>query len=619
MAAHPAPLHQAGDDGRDGASSLLDHVIDALSEGLAVFDAEARLLRCNRVFRRINQVVLDLLVPGLSWHVLLREWAARDHFPIAVCNRIGVMESQLADGTGHPEPLQVETGDGQLLALSMRQTAAEGFVLIQTDITSRRRGEENDREADALLRKVLQACPANIMMSRVADGQIIYRTHSATELLGHARHAQQHFASREELADFITALLPDGRVDDMPVTGLRPDGSRFPCLVSARMIDYRGEDVMVSSTVDISKEMALRQTLATQREQIFQAEKLSALGELLASVAHELNNPLSVVVGQAMMVRDYVTDVDTLRRVKKISDSAERCARIVKSFLALAREQPTQLVPIDLAATVATAIESLRAGSQAVATTIDFHAEPGLPPVRGDASQIAQILANLVCNADQAIRWSGIGDRIRVELRHLAEAAVVELRVADNGPGIDPAIERRIFDPLFTTKPAGAGTGLGLALSRRLVLAHGGSIRLESPAAPGAVLVVQLPAATDVSVDAAEPGNDLHPARGRVLVVDDEADVAELIEEILVRDGFDVILTDLNMPGIGGRGFHERVLRAHPDLAPRIAFVTGDTMSPQARGLLDGLGNAFLEKPIAPAELRRLVHTVLGAGNGTRP
>ncbi|MBN8185904.1 response regulator [Salipiger thiooxidans] len=615
-------------------SDMLEEVIDALSEGLAIFDENAVLLRCNSGFERMNTTVGDLLEPGLDWSLLLREWTARGAVSAQDGERLSFMEARLAGGDWMVTPLEAECGD-RVYEFVMRSTAAGGFVLVQTDVTERHGFEEAERAADQLVRKVLENCPANIIMSRVGDGEVIYRSPAATELLGNAERTHAHFASRAERADFITAVLPDGRVDDMPVTGVRADGTRFPSLVSARLIQYRGEDVLVSSTVDVSKEVDLRRRLAAQREQIFQAEKMSALGELLAGVAHELNNPLSVVVGHALMLRDEEISDDVRRRVEKISDAAERCARIVKSFLAMARQQPTRLVPTDIAETVLMAVDALRNGADGLGAEVDVQIAPDLPNVRGDAHQLSQLVINLVTNADQAIRDSGTGDTIGIVLSHDAGAQMVELRVADNGPGIPQEIRSRIFDPLFTTKPVGSGTGIGLALCHRIATAHAGRIALAETSGPGTTLVVRLPT-TEVESDAAATTRPAEAAvsRGAVLVVDDEEDVSDLIREILQRDGFEVtvansaetalervasgdfalILSDLNMPGLGGRGFYERLLRDRPALARRMGFVTGDTMSPQARGFLDGAGRPFLEKPIAPEELRRLARAMLEGG-----
>jgi signal transduction histidine kinase/ActR/RegA family two-component response regulator len=610
---------------------LLAEVIDALSEALAVFDENGLLITSNVGFRKVNAPIADLVSPGVAWDVLLREALARGMITPQIHDRLVWMEARLEDSDRPVPTLEHVTPAGAILEVGLMPTANGGFIITQKDITARRRYEDSEREADVLLRKVLEACPANVVMSRVGDGHILYRSPAATELLGTALNSREHFAAREERADFITALLPEGRVDDMPVTGVRPDGSHFPCLISARLIDYRGEEVIVSSTVDISKEVALRKTLAEQREQIFLAEKMSALGELLAGVAHELNNPLSVVVGHSLMMREEASDPEVLRRIEKISDAAERCARIVKSFLAMARQQPVRLAPVDMRETLATAVEVLEHSADSLARMIVLDLPKELPDVQGDAQQICQVIYNLVTNAHQAIRESGTGETIRITARHDREADVVELRVSDNGPGIPKEIRNRIFDPLFTTKEVGKGTGIGLAFCHRVVTAHAGDIRLVS-GDQGATFAVRLPVAR-VSGQARGDVPDAATAgvKGRILVVDDEPDVAELIREILAREGFVVdraasgeaalslvrangytaIFTDLNMPGIGGRGFHDAVAREWPERAARIAFVTGDTMSPQVRAFLDASRRRYLEKPIAPRELRDLVHRML--------
>jgi signal transduction histidine kinase/ActR/RegA family two-component response regulator len=615
-----------------GAGNLLAEVIDALSEGLALFDENGCLITSNSGFLRINGPIGDLIIPGVSWDLLLHEAVARRMIAPATRDRLLWMEARLADGDRLVQPLEHQTPAGTILEVSLRPTAHGGFVIIQKDITARRRYEESERAADILLRKVLEACPANVIMSRVGDGHILYRSPAATELLGTALNSREHFASREERADFITALLPQGRVDDMAVTAVRPDGSHFPCLISARLIEYRGDDVIVSSTVDVSKEIALRKQLAEQREQIFLAEKMSALGELLAGVAHELNNPLSVVVGHALMMREEASDPEVLRRIEKISDAGERCSRIVKSFLAMARQQPVRLAPMDMRETLTGAVELLEQSAESLRMMIELNIPEGLPAINGDAQQITQVVFNIVTNAQQAIRESGIGDRIRLSAGHDAAADVVEFYVSDNGPGIPGNIRNRIFDPLFTTKEVGKGTGIGLAFCHRVVTAHSGEIRLLSGEG-GATFVVRLPVARrgEDALDK-DPGFPSGEVRGRVLVIDDEPEVADMIREILSREGFatdsaasgeaalslvrghryTLILTDLNMPGMGGRGFHDAVVREMPELARRIAFVTGDTMSPQVRAFLDSSRRRYLEKPIAPSELRELARSMLG-------
>jgi signal transduction histidine kinase/CheY-like chemotaxis protein len=617
------------------AENIMGDILDALAEGVAIFDRSGALTLSNAAFRTLNPRIADLIVPGIAWEVLVREAVQRGAIPESEGRLLQSMETSLLETVQPIPPFELHLTSGAVHETTLRNASDGSFIVTQRDVTERWQHEISDQQADVLLGKVLEACPANVVMSRIGDGQILYRSPAATELLGTSRCYYDHFASREERADFITALLPDGRVDNIQATGLRSDGTPFPCSISARVIEYHGEDVMVSNTVDISKEVALQRTLAEQREQIFQAEKMSALGELLAGVAHELNNPLSVVVGHALMMREEAHDPSVLRRIGKISDAAERCARIVKSFLAMARQLPAELKPIDLHETIDTAIEALQLGASGLSSTVDVTLPADLPRVLGDADQVAQVFMNLISNADQAMESAGVGGGIAIAARFVAGAGMVEITIADDGPGIPKDIRSRIFDPLFTTKEVGKGTGIGLAFCHRVVTSHRGQIRLDPTSRPGATkFVIRLPAAaTDQHKtydQRASAGSDQAPAV-RVLVVDDESDVANLIREILERDGYHVdhaasaeaaferlahhpyalVLSDLNMPGLGGRGFYEKIVREHPVLADRVGFVTGDTMSPSARGFLDSAQRPYLEKPIAPAELRTLARRLL--------
>lgn len=616
---------------QDSPAEILRVVVGALADGLAVFDESATLVLFNDAFEKLNPALADILAPGLKWTVFLREAVNRQAIGNDMRQRIERAGHRAASGMPTPSLIEFEMKNGAVQEVSVQPAASGGFMLIQRDVTERRRAEESEREAEVLLGQVLEACPANLIMSRVGDGRILYRSPAATQLLGPIRSFHEHFASREERADFITALLPDGHVEDMEITGRRLDGSTFPCLVSARLIEYRGDEVVVSSSVCISKEVALRQTLAEQREQIFQTEKMSALGELLAGVAHELNNPLSVVVGHAMMLREETRDADVLRRVEKISVAAERCARIVKSFLAMAREQPAQLVRTDLAETLSMAIDALSQGADGLVTPTTLDVPTGLPPVLADAHQIAQVIINLVTNADQAIRSSGKAGSISIHAGVAPDGRSVWFSVTDDGPGIPEKIRSRIFEPLFTTKDVGEGTGIGLAFCHRVITAHAGTIRLDALEA-GTRFYVSLPVAAQApeTTDSEQPVRH-SPEHVKVLIVDDEPEVVLLIGEVLRKDGFeidvapsaeaalslidagvyDLILTDLNMPGMGGKGLYDAILARDPDLACRVGFVTGDTMSPPVRRFLEDSGQPCLEKPIAPADLRSLVRQML--------
>ena len=374
---------------------------------------------------------------------------------------------------------------------------------------------------------------------------------------------------------------------------------------------------------DVTEKVRAEAELRRQREALHQSEKLAALGSLLAGVAHELNNPLSIVVGYAGMLRETATDETPRRRVGEIASAADRCARIVRTFLAMARARPAEKRRVDIETVIDQVLELGAYGLRSNGIEVAF-ARGHPPPLRADADQMHQVMLNIVLNAQQAM--TGIEGPRRLSIRSGAEGGSVVVEIADTGPGVDPAIADRVFDPFFTTKPQGIGTGIGLAVSRGIVEAHGGTIALAPAPGGGALCRVALPAAADPAEPAAEAAEPGRGPRGRVLVGDAEPAIAALLAETLARAGhearavpgaaaaleavasgrFDAVLTDLRMPDLDGGRLIERLTAADPALRGRVLAMTGDALSARAPP-----GVRLLEKPVDPATLRAAVAEIL--------
>jgi len=248
-------------------------------------------------------------------------------------------------------------------------------------------------------------------------------------------------------------------------------------------IDFADLEATVAKT--LRHVAALRQARASaaelqrQREALLQAEKMAAFGSLLAGVAHELNNPLSIVLAGALLLQEEAEEAAApglARGAERIRVAAERCARVVRSFLAMARQQEARRRPVVVAAMVDAALELLAYGLRSDGIEVAREIPADLPAVLGDPDQLHQILANLITNARQALEDNPGPRRLRIAAR--VAGGAVEVSVADNGPGVPAEIRARIFDPFFTTKPAGVGTGIGLAVSRGIAEAHGGGARV---------------------------------------------------------------------------------------------------------------------------------------------
>lgn len=523
--------------------------------------------------------------------------------------------------------MRMQDGRMKSVGLSGMLTEFEGETCVVSSITDLT--EVLDREA--LLRKVIEACPAPVLMNRADSGEILYRSPELTALFGEGANAAEFYANPEDRRGFVEAIRRDGSVSEYRARMKNARGAPFWVALSGRLTEWNGEEVLVTFTRDLSTQLSMEEELDRQREVTFQSEKMSALGGLLAGVAHELNNPLSIVVGHAMMLQEENLSDATRRQIEKISTAAERCAGIVKTFLALARQDPARVERLDLNEVVKIAADVARYGEEARSVAMQLDLDEDVPAIEGDADQLTQLVINLVINAEQAIVASGSGDRVTLRTRHVADKAV--LWVEDNGPGVPADVRKRVFEPFFTTKGVGQGTGLGLSMCHQIASAHRGTIRLEEvegiKKGGGARFVLELPATSDGKVRqslSAPAVNEVNSAR-RILIIDDEIDVAELNAEVLNRSGyittavsnaeeglalmaaahFDVVLSDLNMPGIDGRSFFEALRRDFPEQLDAVGFITGDTLGKASQTFLAEAGRPYLEKPVSPKELRAFV------------
>ncbi|HEX9857148.1 MAG TPA: PAS domain S-box protein, partial [Paracoccaceae bacterium] len=429
-----------------------------------------------------------------------------------------------------------------------------------------------------------------------------------------------------------------GRRLELPA--ILADGTRIPVELAITDVTYDGKRAFAAHLRDLRPAKEAEEKIRQQRNALHQKEKLAALGSLLAGVAHELNNPLSIVTGQTMMLRDEAErlgDTRLMERCERIGAAADRCTRIVRSFLAMARQREAERRPASLATIIEEATELLGYNLRAAGVELETDVANDIPLLMLDAGQIHQVVLNLLVNAQHALEEVEGARRIQVSARADHTGGVVALRVADTGPGVPEGIRSRIFDPFFTTKPQGAGTGIGLAVSRGLIETHGGTLELEPTGKGGAAFVIRLPlepVAVEVAPEAAAPATATRrKPRRRVLIVDDEREIAALLGEIVTAldyepvlaysgneararlyddtGGLAAILSDIRMPDGDGPALYDWLLENRPALARRIGFITGDALGPGAGRFLARSGCPLLEKPFAPADIRDFLADLL--------
>jgi PAS domain S-box-containing protein len=511
---------------------------------------------------------------------------------------------------------------------------------FDVDITARKAMEEALKASEQRFRAFAEAHPVPLFISELESGRVIFASPPCAQLLRmpleelYAGTTLRLYPDPAHRAKLVELVRRDGAADGLEVLLRRADGTDFWAALTSRLLTFENEAAMVTAVVDLTERKRVDAELARQRQILHQNEKMSALGSLLAGVAHELNNPLSVVVGHASLLEDFATDAAIRERALKIRTAADRCARIVRTFLAMARSKPRQRTAVQLNDTINEALEIVAYGLRTADVEIVRALAPDLPPVAADGDQLHQVFANLFVNAQQALQSVPAPRRLTVTSGFDADTVWVE--VGDNGPGVPADLAGRIFEPFFTTKPQGVGTGVGLSVCHGIVAAHGGEIRLEPRRQEGATFVVRLPrAAIEAPERPAEP-----PVRrrgpARILVVDDEPEVGQMLIDILERDGYrvdrahsgrealnrlrtskvDLILSDLRMPDLDGPALYRELAAQRPDLLSRIVFMTGDTLGGDMTGFLSETGVRLLEKPLDPTAVSTRVALVLASREG---
>jgi two-component system NtrC family sensor kinase len=569
---------------------------------------------------------------------------------------------------------------------AMAMEVAETQTRLRRDLAERNRIEQALRASEEQYRAMFVASIDGLVLWN-ASGHVVDVNPALARMYGSTRHAllsnsAGSVVDHSRHPQFRTAI-EHGEGWHAEFSEQRADGAALELEVHAVPMQYQGEPHVLAIARDITETKRAAAELSRQRDALYQREKLGALGSLLAGVAHELNNPLSVVVARAVMLEEEysgvagedhttppagagtpplerrgehttppaVADPHPDRRVRRdartraaairIREAAERCARIVRTFLAMARQQTPQPGPVDLNEVVLAALELTGYAVRTSSIDVTTELAEDIPAFLADADQLHQVLLNLIINAQQALQECPLPRCMRVGTRFDPNVGCAWITVADNGPGIEPDVRMRIFEPYFTTKPIGVGTGVGLAVSAGIVEAHGGSLTVDCPPEGGTVFSIALPyrdADADADADAEPAVRQLPEARRRrkckILVIDDETHVREVLSEILssaehqvdtatsgrealarLETGrYDIILTDVRMPDMDGLALFAEVEQRWPEHARRVVFVSGDTLSSGLSDIAAAGRLRVLEKPFVPAEVRRIVAEVLADG-----
>jgi len=617
----------------------LEAAIHSAPIAFAFFDKDQRLVACNNTYEKMlgqKQEWLSEQPLKTIVRAFIRRLKIAKKQPLSVRSEWlnSYLDSVEARKIVHELALME---DGTWFEITSQPVAEGGYVTVASDITTRHLLERDLERNEAQLRQILEGQPFPVLVLSPTEKSILFASGAAIEALTGKADDADWSEIKDKLrqnSEVLPPILETTRTQTetiSEVTLKRLNGDYFPALFSSQSVSYSGIEAYVVSFIDLSTIKGLERELEQQQQALFQSQKLNALGTLLAGVAHELNNPLTIVVANAHVLSMSNEDPELQSRIKKITDAAERCSGIVRSFLDVARKDSGNKSRFDLAACIKKSIELAELGftDQEISVTADI--DPNLPALEGSAEQIGQVIMNLVINAKQALAEQEGPKQVNISCRVNQALEKLEITVADNGPGIPSEIQSQIFDPFFTTKAVGQGTGMGLSLVHSIVTSHGGTIELTESNSRGACFRICLPHSgqpvsnEEMSTDSAKTVQSY-----RILVVDDEEDVLEALEDVLIIQGhdaigvttgeaalealhsqqFDCIFSDLRMPGMNGEELYREIENQFPEMAPRTAFITGNNLSRSARAFLDHCKRPSLGKPFTPEQLTDILQDI---------
>lgn len=570
----------------------IDSIFSALSDSAFLLDVDGKIDRMNPIaqhcFNQLNPgSTLEALADAISWNEA-SETIARSRDDQRTM--ISVVRNDAGLAMFEVTCTPVHLGDDQPDAMLIQVANVMGEALMD--------------ERYRVLARVFNSITEGVLILDM-NGRVTGMNRSAANLL-HVREEDVHLEPMGRIFRFRDARMwedfwksfKDGERVEINADLELPGDRVLPCSISLSPLEedrpaHKGFALILK---DRSPQIEMQHNL-------IQMEKLNSLGKLVAGFAHELNNPLTSVIGFAQLLLADRNEARNLQEIEVIHKHALRCKEIIDNLLAFARKSAPAKTEVDINAVITNTADLLGYQLKRSGIRVVLDLDRSAPVVIADPSQMQQVFVNLIENSRyELVHRKGPGE-IRMST-HAAENRVV-IRIADNGPGFTGETLDRIFDPFFTTKPGGEGTGLGLSLSYGFMQEHGGTLNARNLDSGGAEFEISLP--TIASLERSEKGDEtadqeLQPAfeggKKKVLIVDDEEQVGHLIENLLAPQGIkvikaisgcdcihalqesevDLILLDIRLPDIDGLKLKDAIVRQWPCYGNRVLLLTGDTI-----------------------------------------
>ncbi len=633
---------------------LMQQLIEAIPGPVYYKDAQLRYLGCNSAFEAFTGLPASQVIGKSPLDVYPKEWA--DQYIAADQKLLDEQGTQIYESLVRYASGEVRDVMFHKAIFTRPDGRVGGMVGLMLDITERKSAEASVRKNRQLLQDIIDNSTALIYVKDL-EGRFLLINRAMEELL-RTTVFSGHRLSRESILgktdydlfpkgqadayrDFDRQVLAAGKVLETEDTAIRKDGLHTYIAVKAPLRDEHGKPYAICG---ISTDITERKQLEAQ---LYEAQKMEAMGRLAGGIAHDFNNLMTIITGYGDLLRTALEDNPPLReKVEQILRAGEQANSLTRQLLAFTRRQILQPRLLDLNSVLADMGDMLRrVVSEDVELLILSDPEPCL--IHADPGQLQQVILNLLINARDATPGGG---RITLAVNNVTvdpnQARIhtaanpgpyVRLTVSDTGHGMDAEIRKRIFEPFFTTKEQGKGTGLGLSTVYGIVQQTGAHIAVESEPGKGSAFYIYFQRTEGALPDEPEQAivSELAPGSETILVVEDQVGLRTLLCEILRRNGYtvlsaqhgcealvlaaqhtaqiDLMVTDLVMPKMGGREVAAELPASHPEA--KVLYMSGYVED--LNELLDR-GHAFIDKPFSPEALLRKVREVLDAPNSLR-
>jgi two-component system, NtrC family, sensor kinase len=538
--------------------------------------------------------------------------------------------------------------NGDYIYVETKETAiyrnGEPYAMlgIGRDITERKQSEEALRASEEKLRLIFDSVTDGITITDL-EGIVVdlnkavvqlHKYNTKEQLIGKNYLELIAAEDRHQACENMKKIMEESRGDVIECKLLAKNGRRFAAKLSAALIrDQVGNPlgfILITKDITERKRIEAQKKLMEQKAQL--NSHMAAIGEMASGIGHEINNPLTGVIGYAQLLLKMDVSDDMMEAFEVINDGSQRVADIVKRLLTFARKQKPDREYVNINEILENTIILRRYSLETNNIKVITHLDPDLPITAADSGQLQQVFLNLIINAEWEMKHANGKGKLIITTEHPDD--IIRISIKDDGPGISNENMVSIFKPFFTTKEAGEGTGLGLSICHEIISEHSGKMYVDNQLEKGASFFIELPILSKVEQvpQVTENTQKRVPiVRAKILVIDDEASIGTFLKQVLIKEGhevetienahkalakikneeYDLILMDIRMPGMSGIKLYHHIKKIKPVLSERILFITGDIMGAETGDFLKSTKARYIKKPFDINNLMEEINGVL--------